>query len=107
MIPLTIAVGIIAVVVAMRVSPPTALGVLICSMMLYPDYLRVPIGPMKMSVPRLVAIALLLRLTLMGAGQPFRWRRIDILICFEWFWSVTANLLAGANQVRVNEVIGR
>ncbi len=45
MIPLTIAVALIAVALALWVKPPTALGILICSMMLYPDYLRVPVGP--------------------------------------------------------------
>src|SRR5207248_1747593 len=97
----------IAIVLAWSVKPPTALAVLICSIMLYPDYLRVPVGPMKMSVPRLVALALLFQLASTVRQRRFRWHFIDKLICIEWLWSVTANLLAGSGQTTMNETIGR
>jgi hypothetical protein len=97
----------VAVVLALTVEPPAALGVLICSMMLYPDYLRVPVGPVKMSVPRFVALALVVWLVFSPRRRMVRWRLIDALVGAEWVWNVVANVLAGAGQVRLSEVVGR
>ena len=107
MIPLTIAVAVVAVALALWAKPPVALGILICSLMLYPEYLRVPVGPVKMSVPRFVAVALLFRLAYGASSRGFRWNFIDGLVCFEWVWMVTANILAGADSARMSELVGR
>jgi len=107
MIPLTITVALIAVALALWVKPPTAIGVLIASMLLYPEYLRLPIGPVNMSAPRFVALAIIVRLAGTAYARGFRWRLIDTLICLEWVWSVTACILAGANTAWVSEVVGR
>lgn len=108
MIPLTIAVAVVVGALALRVSRPAALALLICSMMLYPDSLRVPMGPIKMSAPRLVAIVLLTRVLIQAVGaRAYRFHVLDGLVLLEWVWSVTANILAGSGQMRMNEIIGR
>jgi hypothetical protein len=107
MLLVTLAIAIVGIVIAFSVSPPSAIGVMILSMLVYPEYLRIPIGLANMSVPRIIAIALIIRFLARGGLQGFRWRLVDGLVCFEWVWSVAAVSLAGAGASRTNEVIGR
>ena len=107
MIPLTIAITLLGIAIVARMHPIRALGVLIASMYLYPEYLRVPLGLAQMSAPRFIALFLLARLLASPARQQFRWRLIDTLVLLEWGWAVIAGILAGAEFRQVTEQIGR
>lgn len=106
-IGLTALVAIIAIALAARVHPVRALGILIATMYLYPEYLRIPIGLAEMSAPRFVALFLLARFLSSPVRRAFRWRRIDTVVCVAWGWSVVAAIVAGAEYHQVTEVIGR
>ena len=105
MIGPTVLVAIVAIVLAARARPVRALGILIASMYLYPEYLRIPIGLAQMSVPRVLAAFLLCRF--LASRQQFRWRFIDTVVSAGWVWSVAAAVLARAQFPTITEAIGR
>ena len=107
MIGLTALVTIVAIALAARAHPVRAMGILIATMYLYPEYLRIPIGLAEMSAPRFVALFLLARFLCSPVRHAFRWRRIDTVVCVAWVWSVVAAIVAGSEYHQVTEVIGR
>ncbi len=102
----TLFIAALAILTALRLHPTRALGLLIASMLIYPEYLRVPFGLAQMSLPRLIALALLTRMLLSPRRRLFRWQLIDSLILCSWLWNVFAAALAGADQKRMVEVTG-
>lgn len=107
MIPITIIVALTGIAWALSVSRATALGIVILCLLVYPEYLRIPIGPTNMSAPRLIALAILSRFLFVARPNGFRWQWVDTIVCLEWIWSVGANIIAGADSARMSEVIGR
>ena len=98
----TVALGILA----LAVRPGAAVGVLIISMMIWPEYLRVPIGPADMSAPRLIALALLIRFVVQGRHIKMNVCSVDYLVFFLWAWTVLATMMAGAESDKTIEMIG-
>ena len=90
-----------------RRSAGAAVGVVIMSMMLWPEYLRIPMGLAAMSVPRLVAIALLIKFMGKGLHRRIDFGKIDKIVLSMWIWSILATALAGANAPQQTEIIGR
>src|ERR1043166_1938838 len=75
--PFTIAVAVVASIAALVLRPGRATGVIVMSMLLWPEYLRVPMGLAQMSAPRIAAFFLAAR---MVAGDPLpRWRWADVV----------------------------
>lgn len=98
----TVALGLLA----LFVRPGTAIGVLIVSMLIWPEFLRVPIGPADMSAPRLIALALLVRFIIQGRHIKMNVCSVDYLVFFLWAWTVLATVLSGAESGKTIEMIG-
>lgn len=84
-----------------------AMGLLIVSLLLWPEYLRVQLGPLAMSAPRLVAVVLLLKFLVNGASDKVRLNLIDGLVVAVWLWTVLATVLLGSEFAQIKEMIGR
>lgn len=83
------------------------LGIIICSMLLWPEDLRIPLGIAQMSVPRLVGVAMLIKLVFKGKLDLQKINKIDVLVITIWLWTALATALAGAEFARISEMIGR
>lgn len=90
-----------------RENGGAALGVLIISMLVWPEFLRVPVGIVQMSVPRFVAVALLIKFMSMGRRQMINFGRADALAILLWGWTIFATLMADAEMHQVTQMIGR
>jgi hypothetical protein len=84
-----------------------AFGLLIMSMLIWPEFLRVPIAIIQMSVPRFVAIVLLFKFIAYGRGRKKGRSVIDRLVLSVWVWTVVASVLAGAEFSQTSQMIGR
>jgi hypothetical protein len=107
MIETTVLVTLLFLVVGLMLKPGAAVGVLAASMLLYPEYLRIPMGLSEMSVPRLVAIAMFFRLLAIGRFGNLSLRSTDFLIVASWIWVVFAQIVAGAVFTDLATHIGR
>lgn len=92
---LTAAVAMLFVGIVVVVRPSFALGVIILSMLIYPEFMRIQMGPAAMSVPRLAAIALLVKLFAMGHHKKTEFHKVDKLVIALWIWLVVAALISG------------
>lgn len=93
----TLAVAMLSAVLALsRRQAGAALGVIVLSMLLWPEYLRIPFGPVQMSVPRFVALLLLIKLMAQGRLRSIRFGKVDVLVILIWVWTVLATFAAGA-----------
>ncbi len=84
----------------------TALGILIFSLMVWPEYLRIPIFIIQFSIPRLVVIAILAKFVMAGRYRHFHFNIIDTLVICLWVWIIAANLLAGSPSAQISQQIG-
>lgn len=108
MIAATSIVAVLFILLAIsRKSAGAALGILIMSMMIWPEYIRVPMGLTQMSVPRMVALVLLIRFFMRGMHRKIKFGTVDRLVIFIWVWTVMANILAGAEFSQISQMIGR
>lgn len=105
-IGITIALALLGAVMAMMFRPGAALGIMIASMLLWPEYLRIPVGLAQMSVPRIMALVLIARLLLRG-GKPPTWCWVDWLVAGEWAWELLATVLMNAESQHLTYMIGR
>jgi hypothetical protein len=102
--PFTIAVAVVATIAVLVLRPGRAAGVIVMSMLLWPEYLRVPMGVAQMSAPRIAAFFLAVR---MIAGYPLpRWRWADVVVSAWWVWMILANVFAGAGENKLTNVAG-
>lgn len=105
--PITIVYSLICAAFAVSVNRGAAVGVLVLSTLLWPDYLRVPIAGIQMSAPRLVALALLFKYRKKDRNKEDRFHIIDKLIVAEFVWNIFANMMAGAGEEIIKPLIGR
>lgn len=103
---LTILFSVIACLLVVVVRPGAALGIVVASMFLWPEWLRMPIGIAQMSVPRMAALVLLLRTLMMPGANPARLRGADLFIVCFYLWMVGANLLAGTPAQLLKTIVG-
>jgi hypothetical protein len=89
------------------VRPATAVGLLIASMLVWPEYLRIPMGPALMSAPRLIALVLLMRLIVNRPPGLAPLHRIDVLVFAGWLWTLIATFATGSETWHVSQMIGR
>lgn len=108
MIGVTLVVTFVFIILALSCRRSgAALGIVIMSMMLWPEFLRIPIGLAEMSVPRLVALVLLIKYFIVGQHRGMGYGKLDTLVIFLWVYTVLATLLAGAEFFHVSQMIGR
>lgn len=107
MIAPTLAVAVLASLGAATLRPGRALGVVLMSLLLWPEYLRLPMGLAQMSAPRIAAMVLMARLIVAGRLHQTRPRLIDGLVVFAWAWDIAAAAIAGADQTQLVYLVGR
>lgn len=115
MIGETIAIMVVVMVLVLVLSPGRAVGVMIASMLLWPEYMRVPLGVVQMSIPRAAALALVARLMLTGhsrsrngsGSSAFQWMWLDVVVIAAWVWDVAANVIMSADEVQMVQMVGR
>ncbi len=108
MIGATLGIAFLFVVLALsRRNPGAALGILIMSMLLWPEFLRVPVGIVQMSVPRFVAVFLLIKFMAQGRHRQINFGRADTLVILMWLWTIFATFIADAAFTQVTQMIGR
>jgi hypothetical protein len=103
---LTIVVSLLACAGCLFLRPGTALGLLIASAMIWPEYLRIPMGIAQMSVPRLAALVLFFRMVVAPGEFVVRWRTADSMVVLLYVWMLLANLAAGTPSAPFNTLIG-
>lgn len=101
---LTAAVACFFVGIILMVRPSFALGMIILAMLIYPEFMRISIGPAAMSVPRLAALVLLIKLFAVGRHKHTEFHKVDKIVIVLWIWLVVAALIAGGPYT---ERIGR
>jgi hypothetical protein len=101
----TLLVAAVAIVVVLAVRPGTGLAILIALTLLWPEYLRVPMGIAQMSAPRFIALALVIR----HAGRWTKLRRhpADWLVLAGYALSVVSVIAEGASPRLITSTIGR
>jgi hypothetical protein len=104
--PVTIVVALLAAVAVTIVRPGRAVGIIIVSMLLWPEYLRIPIGLAQMSAPRVAATVFILRMVLKGDSQ-LRWNWVDTLVLVGWGWDLLANFVENADGTQLVYMTGR
>lgn len=104
---ITVVYSLICVALAVSVNRGAAVGILILSALLWPEYIRFPILGIQWSAPRLVALALLLKYRKRDRKQEDRFHVIDKLIVAEFVWNIVANSIAGAGEEIIKPLIGR
>lgn len=76
------------------VRPSTAIALLVVSCLIWPEYLRFSVGIAEMSVPRVMALAILFRQVFKGRLRATKFSLIDWLIIFIWLWGIFAASIA-------------
>jgi hypothetical protein len=102
----TIILSVLVAAVVLALRPATALGVIMASALLWPEYLRIPMGVAQMSVPRIAAVFLFARLLVAPGSNPPRWRLPDTLVVALYLWYVLANILAGTSDSAFRTIVG-
>lgn len=82
-----------------------ALGILIMSTLIWPEYYRIPLG-IQFSVPRIIAIFLFLKFLVAGSSR-FKKNTVDKYVIFVWVWTILATLFAGSDSAHTVQMIGR
>lgn len=95
-----------AFIAALLLRPGPAMGLLVASAFLWPEWLRMPIGVAQMSLPRMVALVVFVRLLFGHASQRPRFQLVDGLLCAYYVWLVIANILVGTRAEQLRTVIG-
>ncbi len=104
----TLGIAVLFAMLAMsRRHAGAAIGILVMSMLLWPEFLRIPLGLVQMSVPRFVALFLLIKFMAQGRHRRIKFGKVDVLVILIWLWTVLATLAAGAEFSQVSQMIGR
>ena len=90
-----------------RKTSGAAIGVLIASMLVWPEYLRVSLGLFEVSAPRFIALILIGQAAIRGKHRLITWCGVDRLVLILWVWTVLATIFADASFSQVFPMIGR
>lgn len=101
----TLLVAAIAVGIVLWVRPGAGLAVLVAVTLLWPEYVRVPLGIVQMSAPRFVALALVLRHV--DRWSKIRLQAVDWLVIAGYVLSVVSVIAEGSSSRLINSTIGR
>ncbi|WP_025899921.1 hypothetical protein [Sneathiella glossodoripedis] len=100
--------GLIAIglsVLALMSRPGTAVGIVIFSTLIWPEYLRVGIGPAEMSAPRIIALLLVCKFVLAPRVKLPKISAVDLLVLALWLWTIFAALLS-ENGPKPSRMVG-
>ncbi len=86
MVGVTAAIAAIFSVAGLVFRPGFALGLVVLSMLIWPEYLRVPMGIMQMSVPRIMALLILARFVMSNRWKIFKFNKVDFFVLVGWIW---------------------
>lgn len=103
----TILYTLIMATLAVSSKRGTAVGILIMSTLLWPEYLRLPILGIQMSAPRVVALILFFKYYSKGKRKNKKYNKIDKLIIAGFIWDILANIISGADSARLKWLVGR
>ncbi len=70
--------------------PGAAIGIVIFSTLIWPEYLRVGIGLAEMSVPRFIALILFLKLFMFSKQKLPKFNLVDLSVLAFWGWTIFA-----------------
>ena len=98
---------VFSVLILSRKQLGTGLGLVIMSMLIWPEYLRVPFGLAEMSVPRITALFLLVKIFMMGRHRRVEYGAVDKIVVLVWVWTLFANVMADASSSQMTQMIGR
>ena len=108
MTDLTALVALLFALVALtRRNSGAAVGVLMLSMLAWPEYLRFPLGIFDSSVPRLVGLLLLGKAIIRGRHQRISLCVVDGYVFLLWSWTMLAAVVSSAAFSHFTQMIGR
>lgn len=90
-----------------RKSGGAAVGVMIMSMLVWPEYLRFSIGIAEVSATAFVAMLLFFKGIASGRNREKKFSAVDGWVILLWLWIVLATFLAGASANQVIQMVGR
>ena len=90
-----------------RKASGAAIGVLIASMLVWPEYLRISLGLFEVSAPRFIALILIGQAAIRGKHRLITGCGVDWLVLMIWGWTVLATIFADASFSQVFPMIGR
>lgn len=96
-----------ALVAGTRRNNGAAVAVLIVSMLVWPEYLRFTLGLFDSSVPRLVALLLLVKAISGGRHQQISICVVDRYVFLLWAWTMLAAVISSAPMDHLTQMIGR
>ncbi len=99
--------GIFSTYVIITRNTGAAVGAVVFSMMIWPEYMRIFIGPVAISIPRLAALFLLLRLLSKAKYRKIKKNSVDVLVFVLWLWIIFATFIEGSESSYTNQMIGR
>lgn len=103
----TILLAAVFSLLALVLRPGAGCGVVVASFLLWPEYLRFPLGPVQMSATRVVACVLLARLLTIGRQSKVKWSWPDACIVIHYFWNLIAAVSANSDEAHMSEMLGR
>ena len=81
-------------------------SVVVLAGILWPEYLRIPVGPIQLSCPRIVAMIFVI-----AYWRQFRESqkntKIDMLVIYSYVWGMVATVVAGSQMDWIGTNIGR
>jgi hypothetical protein len=97
--------SLIGAILASRYTLGKAFGLLLFSALVWPEFLRFPVGIIQMSIPRTIAIVILTR-ALLYRRDSFRLTAPDGYVLGLWFWTVLSQIFSGASFQSVSSSVG-
>ncbi len=109
MIPQTLTISLVFGLLALsRRNSGAAVGVLVASILIWPEFLRIPLGLFEASAPRLVALLLIGKALVGGKHRMVTSSRVDKIILVIWVWTILASIIADTSlSPHVIQMIGR
>jgi hypothetical protein len=109
LIPQTLAITLVFGLLALsRKNSGAAIGILVASILIWPEFLRIPIGLFEASAPRLIALMLVGRALVAGKHRTIPGCRVDHIVLVIWGWTILASIIADESfSSHVISMIGR
>lgn len=107
MVAVTALVALIFMVISVRSRPGFALSMVVVSTLIWPEYLRFPLGLVQMSAPRMIVVALLIKYLFVRGGRKYPLAAIDKVVLILFVWGIFSKYMAGANFDVIKSSIGQ
>jgi hypothetical protein len=104
-VAITLVFGLLAL---SRKNSGTAIGILVASILVWPEFLRIPIGLFEASAPRLIALMLIVQVLVRGRHRAVPSCGVDHIVLVIWIWTILASYIADWSfSPHVIQMIGR